>query len=84
MNLADIKCNLNVEESISHFILQCPSLVVQRNKLRRNLSRLGIIILTTDVILGESIQSNEDDDTKKKITEEFGKFLKETNRLEDI
>ena len=66
---------------MTHFLIECTSLANQRNKLKRELSKLGIVRLTTDLLLGNS---NETDDVKRKITKEFGKFLRNSERLDNI
>ena len=85
MRLADSpicqKCTLNTEETVTHFLIECPSLTIHRNVLRRNLHSYGILRITTDLLLGAS---NEDEHTKLKITEELGRFLIHSNRVEDI
>ena len=75
------KCDLNTEETVTHFLIECTSLAEQRNKLKRELNKIGIVRLTTDLLLGNS---NETDEVKKKITQEFGKFLQNSERLDDI
>ena len=85
MRLADspncLKCPLNTEETVTHFLIECPSLNAQRNSLKRNLRNYGIVQITSDLLLGAS---NEDEHIKVKITNELGKFLVNSKRLEDI
>ena len=76
-----IKCNMNTEETITHFLIQCPSLSQQRSKLIRNLNIYGIVQITTDILLGGS---NDEESVKEKINEELARFLKNSGRLEDI
>ena len=76
-----IKCNWNTEKTVTNFLIECTSLTDQRNKLKGESSKLGIVRLTTDLLLGKS---NETDDVKRKITQEFGKFLQNSERLNDI
>ena len=66
---------------MTHFLIECPSLEVHRGVLKRKLNSYGIVRLTSDVLLGGS---NEDEQVKVKITEELGKFLISSGRLEDI
>ena len=74
-------CDLDVDETVTHFLIECSSLVVQRNILKRRLSNYGIVRLTSDMLLGSS---NENESIKFKITEELARFLINTKRLEDI
>ena len=61
-------CTMNTDESITHFLIECPSLEIYRNILKRRLRNFGIVRITTDLLLGGS---NEDEHIKLKITEEF-------------
>ena len=85
MGLADSpicqNCRLNVEETVTHFLIECPGYINQRNELKRKLFTLGIVRITSDILLGAS---NEEDNIKGKITEELGKFLIKTKKLDDI
>ena len=85
MNLADspvcLKCNLNTEESVTHFIIQCPSLARQRDALFNSLRTAGIPRVTTDMLLGKY---SEDGNINRTLCEAFGRFLIDSNRLEDI
>ena len=85
MGLADSpicqNCRLNVEETVTHFLIECPGYINQRNELKRKLFTLGIVRITSDILLGAS---NEEDNIKEKITEELGKFLIKTKKLDDI
>ena len=74
-------CTMNTDESITHFLIECPSLEIPRSILKRRLRDLGVVRLTTDLLLGGS---NEDEHTKLKITEELGKFLLNSKRVNDI
>lgn len=71
---------MGVEENVQHFLLECPSLRVQRNRLKASLRRHGLVRLTSDILLG---YSNEDIDIKK-ITKEMGKFLRTSGRLDTL
>ena len=74
-------CDQGSDETVAHFLLECPSLFQQRVILQRSLAALGIVQLTTDVLLGGS---NEDVTTKKEITLEVGRYLLNSGRLNDI
>ena len=63
------------------FLIECPSLEIYRNILRNKLRSYGIMRLTTDLLLGAS---NEEEHIKLKITEELGRFLIHTHRIDDI
>ena len=76
-----LNCTMNTEETVTHFLIECPSLEVQRNIFRRSLNKLGIVRLTSDALLGGS---NEEEHIKVKITVELGKFLMGSKRLDDI
>lgn len=72
---------MGVEENVQHFLLECPSLRVQRNRLKASLRRHGLVRLTSDILLG---YSNEDIDIKNVITKEMGKFLRTSGRLDTL
>ena len=74
-------CTLNVDETVQHFLLECPSVNTQRNILKAALSRHGIVRITSEILLGHS---NEELEVKKIITKEVGKFLKDSGRLSTL
>ena len=71
-------CTLNVEESVPHFLIECPSMNLPRNILKASLERYGIVRINSDLLLG---YSNEDLEVKKLITQAMGRFLKMSGRL---
>ena len=83
--LADIplckECNMNVEESVTHFLIECPSLRRHRIKLQRNLEIYGLHRISTDLLLGAS---NEEEAIKEKINDELANFIYASGRIKDI
>ena len=74
-------CTLNVEESVPHFLIECPSMNLPRNILKASLERYGIVRINSDLLLG---YSNEDLEVKKLITQAMGRFLKMSGRLSTL
>ena len=72
-------CNDNSVEDVNHYVMHCPCYQDARDTLYINLTRLGIINITLELLLGFS---GEEIQVKKKITTELGIFLISTNRLD--
>ena len=74
-------CTLNVDETVQHFLLECPGNTNYRRILKSALSRYGIIRVTSEMLLG---YSNEEMEVKKVITRVMGKFLKSSGRVDTL
>ena len=74
-------CTLNVDETVQHFLLECPSNANYREILKAALSRYGIVRATSEMLLG---YSNEEMEVKKVITRVMGKFPKSPGRVDTL
>ena len=72
------KCNLQQQEDVEHYLLQCTNYTVQRNLMLNNLRLQGIHNISSNILLGAS---NYDIRTKRLITKELENYLKSTRRL---
>ena len=73
------RCNLDEREDIDHYLLHCPSYVQQRSQMTQNLRKIGVHIVTSNILLGSS---NHDIDVKKKITGILEKYIVQSKRFD--
>ena len=58
-------CSIQGNHHVTHFLIECPGFMNQRNKLKRKLFTHGIVRIKSEILLGAS---NEDDHLKGNIT----------------
>ena len=72
------KCNLQVQETVEHYLLTCNAYNQQRATLRAKLRVLGIVDMTVGLLLGSS---NNTIKIKTSITRELAIYIRATGRL---
>ena len=75
------QCDLQVNEDTQHYLLHCTGYNDIRQTMKENLSQIGVTNMTIPVLLGSS---DYDDKTKHMITDEIGRFITKTTRINDL
>ena len=72
-------CPLQEYVSVNHFLQRCTAFQQQRNTLRNNLLKLGVVDMSTNVLLGSSEHNIK---IKISITYELATYIRATKRME--